>query len=768
MVHTESGGIPIGEIVARKMGIRALSWSEARQQFEMQPITAWHTTPASDIYELLFSDGTTLRCTPEHKLLVAGGNWTPASDVPIGASVMIGGKPVSFGSGAPIQTFPDVVDVGERHAITSGQDFTCFGALRDLYGLLGVQLGHRTLEIKCRAMTDRIGMVFRLRAIAKVIQSVIGAVAVKVASLMAGEAWAYEGARHQAMHCRFRGLFDPFLAQADQSITAWPYGADQNAARSAIGNTITAHLTMRQAANTSQVGGFVPGEIRDRAPNFMRLVSRRCAGHEDRTYCLTVRDNHNFVAGGKQGIVVSNSKTNVVAIAWPVWTWARRTDPDNPLVGPGVRFLCASYGANKAQQDGVTARRLIGSAWFQELWGSRVRIAKDRDNQEQYDTTAGGSRISTGIPESLGKGGIIRIIDDPVKTDEVESEKVMDSVIRAYKEVWSTRSNNSSIGAEVIIMQRLGERDLSGYVLDEQEGWTHLCLPARYDPAYHCSTRIGWSDPRTEDGEILAPNRFPERELRRMEREAGPYAWAGQFQQMPEPRGGGIIKTNWWQLWPPEGEEESWTRDVLQGDHTYKRAVFYPDWELVIVSVDTAYGLKEENDWSGVTVWGTFTHQGRVGIMLIGADRVRLDLHELVKHLRGTCERRKADVLLVENRSNGADVTSEMRRLMRGCEWSVYAIDAARDKVARLHSVVSLFSGGVIYAPKTKWSRMVIDEVGSFPKGKNDDLVDAVSMALNWLRKNGIAQLQNEVEEDDIAARTFVGQRESVAEGYGL
>ena len=461
------------------------------------------------------------------------------------------------------------------------------------------------------------------------------------------------------------------------------------------------------------------------------------------------------------------AKTSTVAIAWPVWTWAQKPQAHNQLVGPGVRFLCASYGANKAQQDGVTARRLIGTQWFQGLWGSRVVIDKSRDNQEQYDTTAGGSRISTGIPESLGKGGIIRIIDDPVKTDEVESEKVMDSVIRAYDEVWSTRSNNATLGAEVIIMQRLGERDLSGHVL-ERRGWTHLMLPARYEPSRHCSTRIGWSDPRTEDGELLAPDRFPELAMQRIEREVGPYAWAGQFQQMPEPRGGGIIKTNWWQLWPPEGEEESWTRDVLQGDHTYKRAVFYPDWELVIVSVDTAYGLKEENDWSGVTVWGTFTHQGRVGIMLIGADRVRLDLHELVKHLRGTCERRKADVLLVENRSNGADVTSEMRRLMRGCEWSVYAIDAARDKVARLHSVVSLFSGGVIYAPKTKWSRMVIDEVGSFPKGKNDDLVDAVSMALNWLRKNGIAQLQNEVEEDDIAARTFVGQRESVAEGYGL
>ncbi|MBV8458412.1 MAG: hypothetical protein JO122_17560 [Acetobacteraceae bacterium] len=93
-------------------------------------------------------------------------------------------------------------------------------------------------------------------------------------------------------------------------------------------------------------------------------------------------------------------------------------------------------------------------------------ISKDRDNQEQYDTTAGGSRISTGIPESLGKGGMIRMIDDPHKTDEAESELVRGGVIRAYDEVWRTRSNDPQEGVEVIIMQRLAEGDLSGHLLE--------------------------------------------------------------------------------------------------------------------------------------------------------------------------------------------------------------------------------------------------------------------------------------------------------------
>jgi len=164
-----------------------------------------------------------------------------------------------------------------------------------------------------------------------------------------------------------------------------------------------------------------------------------------------------------------HSKTSIVAIAWVTWTWAKQADPEYPLLGPGVRFLCASYGAKKAEEDAVTARRLIASNWYQRLWNHRLVIAKDRDNAGQYDTTAGGSRISTGIPESLGKGGIIRILDDPHKTTEVESQTVVEGQVRAYNEVWRTRSNDPQQGAEVIIMQRQAEGDLSGYLLERDQ-----------------------------------------------------------------------------------------------------------------------------------------------------------------------------------------------------------------------------------------------------------------------------------------------------------
>ena len=190
----------------------------------------------------------------------------------------------------------------------------------------------------------------------------------------------------------------------------------------------------------------------------------------------------------------------------------------------------------------MTARRLIASNWFQSMWGNRVQIATDRDNQEQYDTTAGGSRISTGIPESLGKGGVIRLVDDPHKTDEAESDLVRGNVIRAYDEIWRTRENDPKAGAEVIIMQRQAQDDLSGHVV-EDDGVVHLCLPCEYEARRHCTTVVGFSDPRTEEGELLWPERFNKEWCATQKHKVGSYAWAAQYQQLPSPRGGGIVKS---------------------------------------------------------------------------------------------------------------------------------------------------------------------------------------------------------------------------------
>jgi predicted phage terminase large subunit-like protein len=462
-------------------------------------------------------------------------------------------------------------------------------------------------------------------------------------------------------------------------------------------------------------------------------------------------------------------KTNLVAIAWPVWTWILATDPDFPLHGPGVRFLCASYGANKAEGDGVTARRLIGTEWFQERWGQRVVIAKDRDNQSQYDTLAGGSRISTGIPESLGKGGAIRLIDDPHKTDEVESDLVRSAVIRAYDEVWRTRSNDPVFGAEVIVMQRLNEGDLSGHLLEENDpNLVHLMLPLEYDSRRHCHTGLGFDDPRRVDGELLWPERFNSGWAAKQRRLVGPHAWAGQYQQIPTMRGGGIVLREWWLAWPPVGQEDSWERDFQEGQRTVRR-VIYPSLDYVLVAADTAYTEKEENDWSACTVWGVFQDTARnPKIILLEAWRERMEMRALVLKLLDTARRRKADGVLIESKASGLSVMQEMRRLMRAEEFTIFADVPKGDKIARLHAASPAFSAGLIYAPTRKWADMVIDEVATFPRSRWKDLTDTVSAAVKKLRDMGLLQHTAEVQAERDDAVLFHGNEQTVREEYGV
>lgn len=97
------------------------------------------------------------------------------------------------------------------------------------------------------------------------------------------------------------------------------------------------------------------------------------------------------------------------------------------------------------------------------------------------------------------------------------------------------------------------------------------------------------------------------------------------------------------------------------------------------------------------------------------------------------------DVLLIENKAAGHSVAQEIKRMYGAEKFSVQMFDPkSQDKLARLYSVQHLFAEGLVFAPNMTWAEMVITQVGQFPKGKHDDLVDTVSMAMRHFRDTGI------------------------------
>ena len=198
--------------------------------------------------------------------------------------------------------------------------------------------------------------------------------------------------------------------------------------------------------------------------------------------------------------------------------------------------------------------------------------------------------------------------------------------------------------------------------------------------------------------------------------------------------------------------------------------------DFVVASLDTAYTTKQENDFSALTVWGVFTgdtvHQatrviGADGIagqvermvtetaprlMLMDAWAERLQLHDLVVRVASTCRKMRVDRLLIEDKAAGHSVAQELRRLFGHEDWAVQLVNPGnQDKVARVHSIVHLFAEEMIYAPDRSWADKVITQCENFPKGKNDDLVDTVSMAIRHMRDLGMLtrapERQAEIEE---------------------
>jgi hypothetical protein len=148
------------------------------------------------------------------------------------------------------------------------------------------------------------------------------------------------------------------------------------------------------------------------------------------------------------------SKTSLVNVCWPAWIWAQREI--GPLSGPQVRFMCISYGQTLSIDIATTARRLVMGQWYQRHWGKRVELLEDQASKENFGTRAGGFRLATSMGgATLGRGGDIKILDDPNSVQQAESDIEREQAIRTYDEALSTRETDPSTAAEVIIMQRL-------------------------------------------------------------------------------------------------------------------------------------------------------------------------------------------------------------------------------------------------------------------------------------------------------------------------
>jgi predicted phage terminase large subunit-like protein len=114
----------------------------------------------------------------------------------------------------------------------------------------------------------------------------------------------------------------------------------------------------------------------------------------------------------------------------------------------------------------------------------------------------------------------------------------------------------------------------------------------------------------------------------------------------------------------------------------------------------------------------------------------RMDIVDTMRAINSfNAKHPKALVKLVEDKANGPAVIRLLRNEIPG----LIAVNPEGGKIARANAVLGAVESGNVYIPvpeEAPWVEAYISQHASFPNGKNDDMVDSTTQALNRLIYN--------------------------------
>ncbi len=396
-------------------------------------------------------------------------------------------------------------------------------------------------------------------------------------------------------------------------------------------------------------------------------------------------------------------KSLCVGVFWPAWEWG-------PKGKSSTRVLATSHSLPLAVRDNLKARRLIQSEWFQSLWGDKVTLTGDQNAKTKFENTATGFRDAMAFKSLTGSRGDRVIIDDPLSVNSAGSEAEREGVNQDFLEAVPTRLNNPDRSAIVVVMQRLHERDVSGVILSKNLGYEHLMLPMEFEPERRCRTSIGFADPRTTDGDLLFPARFPREVVERDKIPMGSYAVAGQFQQRPVPREGGLFKREWF------------SSRIIGAAPPGTRWVRH--WDLAATAKVTA--ARTAGVRLGKTLDGRYV-VGHVVTTQSEGNKIR----ELIKTTADT-DPAGTEISLPQDPGQAGKVQkSDMVAMLAGRV--VHAEPETGDKVTRAAPFSAQCEAGNVSLVRGEWNEAYLDELCLFPAGQFKDQVDASSGAFGRL-----------------------------------
>ena len=385
---------------------------------------------------------------------------------------------------------------------------------------------------------------------------------------------------------------------------------------------------------------------------------------------------------------------------------------------PRSKFLHLSYSDDLAMDNSSEIKETITSEEYQEFWP--LQLKGDAKSKKKWYTKERGGMYATstgGQITGFGAGGVgddfegAIIIDDPLKPEDARSDVIRTHINNRFNNTIKSRMNNPKKTPIIVIMQRLHEEDLAGFLIDggSEFDFVHLNLPAINEDGPN------QYDPR-QPGEALWPTKHSSAQLNRM-KEKSRETYAQQYQQRPTPAEGHILKKEWIRYH---------NFDFPQGKRTLKT-----------MSIDATFKGGKKNDFVSIQMWA----RNGSNHYLIDQTHKQMTFTETLHAIKDMLGRHPDCLkVLIEDKANGSAIIDTLQNSVMG----VIAITPKESKEARFQSIASLWEAGNVYLPKSApWVDDFIKEAMFFPNAKYDDQVDAMTQYLNEHTNDGALFLEN-------------------------
>lgn len=387
------------------------------------------------------------------------------------------------------------------------------------------------------------------------------------------------------------------------------------------------------------------------------------------------------------------------SVAFPAWALGH---------DPTLRFLCVSYSEGLANDLARQFRMVVQSDWYKQAF-PKMRLKKE--TRSECITIKGGGRVALSVGGSVtGRGADFIIIDDPIKAEDGASESARKNVIDWYDTTLSTRLNDKERGVIILVMQRLHQEDLAGYLI-ERSTWRHLNLPAI--AIEDQSVRIGLDEVHhRKQGELLHPERESADTLDRIKAEIGSMQFSAQYQQSPVPPDGNLVRRDWLQ--------------------TYDAAPTRGPGVRIVQSWDIASTTEDRSNYSVCTTWAV----KQKSYYLVDVWRGRLEFPDLKRKVIRQATNHHANTVLIEKTGPGLHLIQDLNRDSTPGFPKPIGITPQGDKRMRMEGQTPQIEAGHMLIPKVaSWLAVFLNELLAFPYGKYDDQVDSVSQFLGWVGK---------------------------------